>query len=189
MPKRRKVYKVVLRYDDGRRLSAMLPEHLAATYVDRADRRRTVPSSMAFKRLGDARWWASMWVMSEGMMLEVWEAEAEVIGPVRRVIRGAVGILNGYNLKYAKPNTIPRDKWAEAVAKVEAPGRVEGEHWGKDWAYHKARLLELIEGRQSLTISSEVPAGAIHCTDLKLVRRVYHPISVGYNLRLTEDVE
>ena len=171
MSKRRKVYKVV-RQDCGRLISAILPKHLAVTYRDLSGRFRTVESSMAFRtRLAACRL-ARPWVASRSMPFEIWEAEATVVGPVKRRLDEMIGKKsNTPELRWASSRSLPKEAWRRLVSQVETPGRLVGTHIGEKWCGTSVRLLDVEPGVQSIVVTRNSPAGAILCKDLRLVRK------------------
>jgi hypothetical protein len=175
---RKKVYKVVRVDSDGRLVSTMLPDHLRTIYRDNAGRIKRAKSSMAFRRVGQANGWANVWVSYyQGWNLEVWEAEAEVVRGVTRILGDVVTgnpketYYQGHQINHLDDRLMPKDVWEDLVSSVEADGRLNDPTIF--WTRGSGRITMLRANGHKIVVNTKVPKGAILCRDLRLVRPLY----------------
>lgn len=155
------VFKVV-RPSLGRLISAIVPEHLAETYRDVLGIKRTVPQSIAFETLEQARTWVSTYWPERG--LQIWRAEAAAYVPwegprYQGLIDPVFPSWDPKNLEGIKRRDLTRAEWKRALAILAEDGdRPFFVNRG-----YPIRMLLRTDGK---------PDGSVVCTDLRLVNKI-----------------
>jgi hypothetical protein len=156
-----RVYKLVRRARD-RRISAILPEHLAETYRE-GKTNRTVPKALAFDNPRDARKWRMKW-LKKGLRLELWIAEAETTAEPHAIVTQITGrwrFASTTTVREISPDLLNREAWLEMLRQIEA----KGENY---WTHVKSPFGEPLE---ALPFKA-APEGSVLCTNLTLKRRL-----------------
>jgi len=159
------VYKVARLVDGDRRISAILPPHLAFTYIDSAGRHRTAPTSMAFSSLDLALEWHEGWspggAYGEILGLEVWLATAASSRLISHVIGGVMDVDGDeviQDIRFIPERVISRRRWTEVSSEVISPElhTACSPNWTPElWPFNWATL-------------DECPRGTVLCTHLRL---------------------
>lgn len=154
------VYKLVRRRKD-RRLSAILPDHLAETY--RIGRKSVVVGkSLAFDNLKDARKWRMRW-LKKGVPLELWTAEAKEVKTPHAIMTLFLGRgwSSRWTIKELTPEVLTKEVWLGMLQQVEARGQNYFSHG------------ETPNGDPIEALPWNVaPDGSVLCTNLTLKRRL-----------------
>jgi hypothetical protein len=153
------VFKVVRVDSRNRLVSAILPDHLSVIYRNLLGRIRTVPTSMAFSNLADARWFRECW-SRRGRSLQIWRATADMDPDQPTVVIDQIGSMpiriGGTTIPNISSDHISRREWATAVKTL-----------------HTVTKSHFSVGMICLMLTA-APLGTLWCTNLRLVEMISH---------------